>query len=72
MGMGHRAGAYPVPQHWAYVRARASEERRLCENLMRPAAWPGRLRSQSLLWSSVVPSHPQHTHSLLGEKCPEP
>lgn len=34
-------------------------------------AWPGQLRSQPLLWSLAAP-HPQHTHSLLEGKCPEP
>lgn len=61
MGMGHRAGARPVPQHWAYVRAQASEERRPCENLTHPAR-----PAAAAAFAVVTRSPPQHTHSLLG------
>lgn len=63
MGMGRRAGAHPVPRHWAY--ARASEGRRPCEENPMCLARPTEVTAFVMVTGSPPP--PTHTQPPGGE-----
>lgn len=63
VGMGRRAGAHPVPRHWAY--ARASEGRRPCEENPMCLARPTEVTAFVMVTGSPPP--PTHTQPPGGE-----